>query len=199
MINYAADGVEATHVQAGVATPLANACVLAGAVRADHTLGPAVGRRTDVVGLAGADRATPGVATLGIRAAWRRMAGVFWCGRRNGHRAASRPRVAAEARQTVADRVVVVDPALRVLSTHARAWVDALVARTRLVLRAFDVAGAFGLALDVGVTSVRFQAGAHSHVTALRALGVDAARRREARLDDHRLRRPRRWGRTRHC
>ena len=193
MIDHAADGIEATHVQAGVATPLADAGVLAGAVRADHTLGPAVGRRTDVVGPARADRAAPGTATLGVRPTWRGMAGVLRRGRRDRHRAASRPRVAAEAGQTVADRVVVVDTALCVLSAHARAWVDALVARACLVLRTFDVAGALGLALDVGVSSVRFQAGAHGHAAALRALGVDAARRWEARLDDHRLRRPRRW------
>ena len=197
VVDDATDGVEAAHVQAGVAALLADAGVQAGAVGADDALGSAVGRRADVRRPAGADGTTAGVTALGVRSARRRAARVLGRGRGDGHRAAARPGVAAEAGRAVADRVVVDDSALGVLVADARARVDALVASAGLVLRALGVAGALGLALDVWVSDVRLQTGAHCHCAALRALGVDAARGRRARLDDHRPSRLCGWRRSR--
>ena len=194
MVIDAADGVLAAHIQTGIATLLTDAGVQAGAIRADQALWPAVWWRADVVRPAGAARSSAYVAAVSVGTARRRPAGVLRRDRRDGHCAAARPWVAAEAHQTVTDWVVVVDPTLGVLAAHAWARVNALVARACLILCAFRVAGALWLALDVWVATVRLQAGADGHGTTLRALSVDTARRWEAWLDNHRSRRSGRCG-----
>ena len=88
--------------------------------------------------------------------------------------------VAGEALDAVADGVVVHDLALCVGSAHSRAWVDALLQRTRLVMSAVVVGCAFRTTADDGVALVARHTAADWHAGVVATLGVGAARGRFA-------------------
>ena len=76
VVDDGAAGVGAARAGARVPAALVHARAVAGALRVDGALGPAVGRRADVVGQAGAGGAAAPDLALGVRAARRRAARV---------------------------------------------------------------------------------------------------------------------------
>ena len=88
-------------------------------------------------------------------------------------------RIASVSRATTADRVVVVDPTICVLSTGSRARVDALLSDTRQVTGTVGVDGALRPAVGWS-TQVFRQAGTGRSSVELTTLRVRSARVREA-------------------
>ena len=77
VIHHVALGIDAAHTAAtGVGALGVEACQGRRTVAVEDTLGPTAGRRPEVAGQAGTDRALFGNAALGVGAARRRLAGV---------------------------------------------------------------------------------------------------------------------------
>ena len=110
--------------------------------------------------------------TFGIQLRWRNVS------LRTRYKTASLIRIAGVSEDAVADRVVVHDLALGVGSAHPRAGVDALLQRTRLVVRAVVVGGALRATADDGVALVAREAAADRYASVAAALRVRAAWRR---------------------
>lgn len=181
MVRNVADGVGAARARARVHAAIVDARLVRATLRVHRALGPAANVRIAKVA---ADARTDGIITDGVGAARRRVARIV-----GGPRFvalddldALRERVAGEVRPARADRDVVLDAALGVEAARAFARVAAALGDARLVRRTVRVDDALGPAVGRRAKVVG-QARARRAVADGTALGVQAARRRIARVD----------------
>ncbi len=186
VIGHLAAGVVATRSRTGVHALLIDAGGELGAVRADHTLGPAVGRGALVAGQAGAHAHTVHLPVLAVGAAGVGVAGLAVLHHRLGRRdeLASGQRVARVAGAARANGVVVAHAALRVQTAGSGAGVATLLVHAGQMVGALGVDEALGAAAHVGVADVLWDTLTGAGATALQALCVGATRRWVAGVDN---------------
>ena len=130
--------VGSTRAGARVDTFFVEASLVAGALRIDGALRPAVGWHSDVVWLTSAGSNLVAFSASGERATRRGAARVDWnrTWRRGSddHLGALAERIASEARGTLAHRIVVGDLASCIVPTNAWARINALLVDTRCQL-----------------------------------------------------------------
>lgn len=172
MIGDRAIGTDAACAHARIAALLVLAGLVERALVVLHALRPARRCRTDEARHTRAHRLAVVHATLAVRAARRRMAGVGDLVA-NAYRLAVDERIAFEAGRTAAHRNVREHLAVGVLGAGARTRIRAAVAHARLVARALGAEHALGSTADVRI-AVEF--GRTLADAGAAALGVRAAR-----------------------